>query len=103
MKNKTLQFSLAIIISAIGLFFAFRGIEWKDFIHELESINLAWYIGGMAGMIIILLIRAMRWRIFLLPMGTFSTIKLYKGTIAGFFTNYVLPFSIGEVVRAYVT
>ncbi len=103
MKNKTLQLIIAILISAAGLFIAFRNIEWKDFINELGSINLVWYIAGMAGMILILLIRGLRWKIFLLPMGTFSAIKLYKGTIAGFFTNYVLPFRIGEVVRAYVT
>lgn len=103
MKNKTLQLTLAIIISAIGLYIAFRGIEWQDFIRELGSVNLTWYIAGMLGMVVILFIRAMRWRIFLLPMGSFSTIKLYKGTIAGFFTNYILPFRIGEVVRAYIT
>ncbi len=103
MKNKTLQLVIAILISAVGLFIAFRGIEWNNFLHELSSINLYWYIAGMLGMILILLIRGLRWRIFLLPMGEFSAIKLYKGTIAGFFTNYVLPFRIGEVVRAYVT
>ena len=103
MKNKTLQLILAILISAAGLYIAFRGIEWRNFLHELGSIDIIWYISGMMGMIIILLIRGLRWRIFLLPMGTFSAIKLYKGTIAGFFTNYVLPFRIGEVVRAYVT
>jgi len=103
MKNKPLQLALAILISAIGLFLAFRDIEWQNFIHELRSINLLWYIGGMFGMLVILFIRAMRWRIFLLPMGSFSTVKLYKGTIAGFFTNYILPFRIGEVVRAYIT
>jgi glycosyltransferase 2 family protein len=103
MKNKSLQLAIAFVISAVGLFIAFKGIEWQDFLHELGSINLFWYIGGMAGMIVILFIRAMRWRIFLLPMGSFSTVKLYKGTIAGFFTNYILPFRIGEVVRAYIT
>jgi len=103
MKNKPLQLAFAIVISAIGLFIAFRGIEWQNFIHELGTINLFWYIAGMLGMVVILFIRAMRWRIFLLPMGSFSTIKLYKGTIAGFFTNYILPFRIGEVVRAYIT
>jgi len=51
MKNKTLQLTLAIIISAVGLFIAFRGIEWQDFLHELGSINLIWYIAGMLGMI----------------------------------------------------
>ncbi|MEA2077601.1 MAG: lysylphosphatidylglycerol synthase transmembrane domain-containing protein [Candidatus Marinimicrobia bacterium] len=103
MKNKNLQLALAIIISAVGLFFSFRGIEWQNFLQELSSVNIYWYIAGMLGMIVILLIRALRWRIFLLPMGSFSTIKLYKGTIAGFFTNYILPFRIGEVVRAYIT
>ena len=103
MRNKALKLALAILISAAGLFIAFRDIEWQNFLNEIKSINLYWYIAGMFGMIVILFIRAMRWRIFLLPMGSFSTVKLYKGTIAGFFTNYVLPFRIGEVVRAYIT
>jgi uncharacterized protein (TIRG00374 family) len=103
MKNRTLQLILAILISAVGLFFAFKGVEWSDFINELKSVNLFWYVSGMLGMVLILFIRGFRWRIFLLPMGDFSAIRLYKGTAAGFFTNYILPFRIGEVVRAYVT
>lgn len=103
MKNKKLQLVLTFIISAFGLYIAFRDIEWTSFLQELRSINLFWYTFGMLCMIVIMFIRATRWRILLLPMGHFSRIKLYKGTIAGFFTNYVLPFRIGEVVRAYVT
>lgn len=103
MKNKKLQLIIAILISALGLYIAFRGIEWKSFISELRSINLYWYIAGMLAMLMIILVRALRWRILLLPMGNYSTINLYKGTIAGFFTNYVLPFRIGEVARAYIT
>jgi hypothetical protein len=87
MKNKKLQLFIVILISALGLYIAFRGIEWKNFVSELKSINLYWYIGGMVAMLVILFIRALRWRILLLPMGNYSTVKLYKGTIAGFFTN----------------
>lgn len=103
MKNKKLQLFFAILISAVGLYIAFRGIEWKNFISELKSINLYWYIAGMVAMLAIMFIRALRWRILLLPLGNYSSVKLYKGTIAGFFTNYVLPFRIGEIVRAYIT
>ena len=103
MKKRSLQLILALLISAAGLYIAFKGLEWNDFINEVRSVDLYWYIGGMLGMVMILLIRGLRWRIFLLPMGSFSAIKLYKGTAAGFFSNYVLPFRIGEVVRAYVT
>lgn len=103
MKNKKIQLVLALLISAVGLYIAFRGIEWNNFISELRSVNIFWYIGGMLGMVLILLIRGVRWRIFLLPMGNYSALTLYKGTAAGFFTNYVLPFRIGEIVRAYIT
>lgn len=103
MKHKVLRLSLSIILSLAGLFFAFRGIQWTQFLEALRSVNLLWYVGGMFGMIAVLLIRAARWRIFLLPMGKFRTYDLFKGTIAGFFTNYVLPFRMGEVVRAYVS
>lgn len=103
MRNKKIQLLLAIIISAFGLYLAFHDIEWKNFLQELHSVNMFWYTGGMLCMLFIIFIRATRWRILLLPMGNFSRVKLYKGTIAGFFTNYVLPFRIGEVVRAYIT
>ncbi|MBN2780680.1 MAG: flippase-like domain-containing protein [Candidatus Marinimicrobia bacterium] len=103
MKYKALRLILGILISLAGLFIAFRGIQWSAFLQELGSVDLWWYAGGMLGMILVLLVRAARWRIFLLPMGSFSVLNLYKGTIAGFFTNYVLPFRIGEVVRAYTT
>jgi len=103
MKKRSLQLILALIISAVGLYFAFKGLEWNSFINEIKSVNLFWYIGGMLGMVLILIIRGFRWRLFLLPMGSFSAVKLYKGTAAGFFTNYILPFRIGEVVRAYIT
>ncbi|MFA6618015.1 MAG: lysylphosphatidylglycerol synthase transmembrane domain-containing protein [Candidatus Neomarinimicrobiota bacterium] len=103
MKNKKLQLIIVILISALGLYIAFLDINWNDFISELRSIDLVWYIGGMAAMLMIIFIRALRWRILLLPMGNYSTVKLYKGTIAGFFTNYILPFRIGEIARAYIT
>lgn len=103
MKHKALRLFLSIILSLGGLYFAFRGIEWHQFLEELRSVNLWWYIGGMLGMIVVLLIRATRWRIFLLPMGKYHVYDLFKGTIAGFFTNYVLPFRMGEVVRAYLS
>ncbi len=103
MRHKALRLILGILISLAGLFLAFRGIQWSAFLQELGSVDLWWYTGGMLGMVLVLLVRAARWRIFLMPMGSFSVINLYKGTIAGFFTNYVLPFRIGEVVRAYTT
>ncbi len=103
MKHKAFRLILGIFLSIAGLFIAFRGIQWSEFIQEISTVNMLWYISGMLGMIVILLIRAARWHIFLLPIGSFSTYKLYKGTIAGFFTNYVLPFRMGEIVRAYIT
>ena len=103
MRNNFLRLLIGIILSVGGLFIAFRGIEWEVFLRELRTVNLLWYTAGMLSMLLVLLIRAARWRIFLLPIGKFRTYDLYKGTIAGFFTNYVLPFRMGEIVRAYTS
>lgn len=103
MKHKVLRLTLSILISLGGLFFAFRGVHWELFLRELQSVNLLWYVSGMLGMILVLLVRAARWRIFLLPIGRFRVYDLFKGTISGFFTNYILPFRMGEVVRAYTS
>jgi glycosyltransferase 2 family protein len=103
MKHKVLRLSLSIVLSLAGLFFAFRGVRWELFLEELRSVDLLWYFSGMLGMLLVIWIRALRWRIFLLPMGRFRGYDLFKGTISGFFTNYVLPFRMGEVVRAYTS
>jgi len=103
MRHNTIRLIIGILLSVGGLFIAFRGIEWQMFLRELRTIDLFWYIAGMLGMIAVILIRAIRWQIFLLPIGQFRIFDLYKGTIAGFFTNYVLPFRMGEVVRAYTS
>lgn len=103
MKNKYLRFSLAVLISLAGLYIAFRGIDWQAFIHDIGTVSLPWYFLGMLGMLVMLVIRAAKWQLLLKPLGHYPVIDLYKGTIAGFFTNYVLPFRMGEIARAYIT
>lgn len=103
MKNKSLRLGLTFLISIAGLYLAFRGIDWTAFFQDIKTVSIPWYILGMLGMIIMLIIRAAKWQLLLKPMGNYSVVKLYKGTIAGFFTNYVLPFRMGEIARAYIT
>src|SRR6056297_2665434 len=103
MKNKSIQIILAILFCCLGLYIAFRGIEWTNFFTEIRSVSLPWYIGGMFGMLLVLFIRGLKWKLLLKPLREYKVMNLYKGTTAGFFTNYVLPFRMGEIARAYIT
>lgn len=102
-NKKSIQITLGILISGAALYYTFSGIDWQIFLSELKQIKLFWYISGCFLAILAIFIRAIRWKLLLKPMGSFKVIPLFKGTVVGFFGNYVLPIRMGEILRAYIT
>lgn len=102
-NKKLIHITLGIVISGAALYYTFSGINWKVFLSQLKQINLFWYASGCIMAIIAIFLRAVRWKLLLKPMRSFKVIPLFKGTIVGFFGNYVLPIRMGEILRAYIT
>ena len=99
--NKYLKLTLAILISFIGLYFAFKGVKIEDLLTAMKRVN-AWYItASVLLMVFSVVLRSLRWRLILEPLCSVKFQPLFGSTMIGYFGNSVLPFRLGEFLRAY--
>ncbi len=99
MKSRGLRIVLSIVISAVFLGFALRGVQWDKAGDALRAANYWWVVAMLPVTVWSLLIRAQRWRVFLQGVGVPPLRPLVSATNIGFFANMVLPLRIGEVLR----
>ena len=94
-----LKYAISAAVAVVLLYFSFKGIEWKAFWVAVKSCSwgyvlLAIAAGGMA-----YVIRALRWRMLLLPIDpSTSFFSVLNAINISYITNIVLP-RIGEFVR----
>lgn len=89
-------------ISVAAIWWAVQGVEWGA---VWEALRRADY--GLLAVVLVLApivnvgMRAIRWRILLVPAGGVSFGSCVSATAVGLMANNVLPARIGEFVRAY--
>jgi len=99
MPKQILRYTLAILISAVALWFAFRGTNWKELEMAIGTANLWWILLGAAMQFASHLLRAWRWQLFLIPVKSNTSLwNSFKAIIAGYGMNNLIP-RAGEVVR----
>jgi uncharacterized membrane protein YbhN (UPF0104 family) len=92
---------VGIVVSIFFLWVAFRQVSDVGHLADaLGSANYLWlapavllYLGG-------LFVRAVRWRILLLPIARIPVAPLFGILSIGFLVNNVLPARLGEIARA---
>ena len=99
--NKYLKLSVAIGISLAGLYFAFRGVEFEELLGAITRVNGSYILASVLLMVFSVVLRALRWRLILEPLQNISFHPLFGATMIGYFGNSVLPFRLGELLRAY--
>jgi len=99
--NKLYKFIIGFIISIAGLWYAFDGVDLQLIKVHLASADKTYLLISIIIMVSRVFVRAMRWKLILLPLHTFKLSPLYKSTMIGYFGNGVLPFRLGELLRAY--
>ena len=93
---------IGFIISFLGLYFAFRKIDFNSLYNILKSVDWFLIFSAIFIMIFSVLVRAMRWQILLKPINNFRVYNLFISTMIGYFGNSVLPFRLGELLRANI-
>lgn len=90
-----------IAISVLFLWVAFRQVGDVGHLGQaLGSANYLW-LGPAVGLYLLgLIVRAVRWRILLLPIAPIGTSQLFGILAIGFLVNNVLPARLGEIARA---
>ena len=93
---------IGVLISAICVYFAFRGLHLGDFWEALRHANYWWIIPGVAVYFLAVLARTWRWHYMLRPIRTVSLRRLFPVVVIGYMGNNVYPARAGEVLRSYV-
>lgn len=101
-KEHPLKFLVSLVVSLALVYFSFKDLEWKPFLVTVMSINYWLLLAGGIILVFSNVIRAARWRILLSPQKTIKRKHLFEATMIGYMGNNILPFKLGEVLRAVV-
>jgi uncharacterized protein (TIRG00374 family) len=101
-KEHPLKFIVSIIVSLVLIWFSFKDLEWQPFWQAIKSIEYFYLVLGGILLILSNVLRAARWKILLSPQKVIGTKYLYESVMIGYMGNNVLPFKLGEALRAMV-
>ena len=99
--RRSLQLFLGVAISVAAVWFSMRGVSVPEVWRALRHSNLLLFGAVMGLTLSSFLIRALRWRSFLSGVQRPTLDSLYSATMIGFMANNMLPFRLGEFVRAW--
>jgi uncharacterized protein (TIRG00374 family) len=99
--KQRLRLFAGIAISAVCVWLSMRDVRPAEVWNALRHANYVGFILVMATTLLGFLIRAIRWRSLLSTPRPVSYGSLYGATMIGFMANNVLPFRLGEFVRAW--
>jgi len=100
MKKSSIRTGVMVIITAVLLFFFFKGVEWKEALSYLGDINITYFIFMVLLAPLHLVTRSLRWH-FLLKQEKkgVSLYSRFAANAVGFTVTMLVPARIGEVVR----
>lgn len=100
--KRHLQLAAGIVVSAVCVGLAVRGLELGAVAHLLAGAGYFWLVPALALYFAGVWVRAVRWRHLLRPVADFSAGRLFPVVVIGYMANDVLPARLGELVRCYV-
>lgn len=96
--------SLGIGIAGSLFFFwlGFRGLDFNELWDTIRNIDFGWVILAVPVYFIAVYILTWRWWYLLRSVRDVHPNRLYRVVVIGYMANNLLPFRLGEVLRAYV-
>jgi uncharacterized protein (TIRG00374 family) len=97
-KSRTI---IGVVISLIFLYFAIRNVEWGIVLSDLKDIDLFYLVLTIACLFVSIFFRALLWKNLLRFQKNISWLHAFEAIIIGYMGNNILPFRMGELIRAY--
>ena len=99
---KYLKILFLLLISFIGLFYAFDDIEFSEIVHHFSSLGIIKFGLSIIILMFACIIRAKRLKYIISPLDeNITTHHLFGATMIGYFGNGILFFRLGELLKAY--
>ena len=100
--KKTLKVLIPILIAAVLLAWIYRDFDFSSFGQSLLSMDWGWMAASLVAGAMSYVIRGIRWRLLLEPMGVRATDALCINSVnVAYMMNIVIP-RIGEVSRCAI-
>lgn len=97
-----LKYFILLAVAGVLLWISFKGVHWSDFKAGLLSTNFRWIALSMMVSIFVFWLRALRWRLIMLPLGfRIKRRDAWDGVNIGYITNFAVP-RAGEFARCGV-
>ena len=97
--NKTFFFS--ILLSFLLIIFSLKDFDFLKFKHAYENMILSYLLLASFLLMLVIYLRALRWKLLLNSSKRLDVNDLYKGQLIGYFGNNILPLRAGELIKAY--
>jgi glycosyltransferase 2 family protein len=102
MRATLIRWTIALAVSGVALFVAFRGVHWSGVGEALQEANYLVLAAAVPMLIVLIIFRAQRWRLLFRPDTSVRLSSAFAALNIGYMINNLLPFQIGELARAYV-
>jgi uncharacterized protein (TIRG00374 family) len=99
---KRWQFWLGVIISAVFLWLALKGLNLGEVVEDVKEANYWWLVPSVATYFVAVWVRTWRWDYMLRPLKHIPVRRLFPVVVIGYMGNNIYPFRAGEVLRSYV-
>jgi len=101
-RRRWLLLLIGLFLSLFFLWFAFRDLHLGHVWDALKTAQYIWLIPGVTVYFISVWFRSWRWKFLLRGSKSVPTARLFPVVVIGYMGNDILPFRLGEVLRAYV-
>ncbi len=99
---KRWQFWLGLMISAVFLYLALRGLNMGEVWFHMRTARYWWLVPGVAIYFFGVWARTWRWHYMLRPIKSIPLVRLFPVVCIGYMGNNIFPARIGELLRAFV-
>lgn len=99
---KRWQLWVGIIISAVLLYLALRGLKLAEVWESIKTARYIWLLPGIAIYFMGVWVRSWRWHYMLRPLKKIPTRTMFPIVTIGYMGNNIYPARAGEVLRAVI-
>lgn len=93
---------IGILVSAGCLAIALQRVDFGEVAHALSKAKYEYLVYSSALTLLACVLRAVRWKLLLLPFKETTFANLFSSLMIGFLGNNILPARLGEFIKAHL-
>lgn len=96
------RLAVGVVLGALFLYLSARKVNFGEMWTTLQGAHYHYFLAMLVLNLLVIWVRAVRWRILLSPVRMMPTRRLLSPMCIGLMANFVFPARAGEFIRAYL-